>query len=58
MTINIRLANTTKELDSVFLLRHLVFAEQEGLLKTNEEKRFYDKFDAFPSSVQMIAQHL
>ena len=57
MTICMRLAETSEELDSVFLLRHLVFSEQEQLLKGNREKRFYDKFDAFPSSVQMIAQH-
>lgn len=57
MPISMRLAETTTEIDSVFLLRHLVFSEQENILKGNKEKRFYDKFDIFPSTVQLIAQH-
>lgn len=57
MPICMRLASTTEELDSVFRLRHKVFAEQENLLKPRADKRFYDRFDAFPSTVQMIAKH-
>lgn len=57
MPVCMRLADSTDELDSVFRLRHLVFAEQEQLLQGNSEQRLYDRFDAFPSSVQMIAQH-
>ncbi|BDX05140.1 N-acyl amino acid synthase FeeM domain-containing protein [Planctobacterium marinum] len=57
MPICMRLAHSTEELDSVFRLRHLVFVEQEKILQGNSEKRLYDRFDAFPSSVQMLAEH-
>lgn len=56
MPIKMRIAETTQEIDSVYLLRHKVFVEQEDILKPRDEKRLYDKFDSFPSSVQMIAQ--
>lgn len=56
MPVNFCLASSTNEIDSVFKLRHLVFVEQGNILKENPEKRLYDRFDAFPSTVQMIAQ--
>ncbi len=57
MPIRMRIAETTQEIDSVFLLRHTVFVEQEHILKANDDARLYDKFDSFPSTVQLIAQH-
>ena len=56
MPINFCLAKTTEQIDSVFKLRHLVFAEQEKSLRAKTEGRLYDRFDAFPSTVQMMAQ--
>ena len=55
MPICMQLAQTTAEIDSVYRLRHLVFVEQEGLLRANPESRIYDRYDSFPSTVQMIA---
>lgn len=57
MAISLRLATTTAEIDSVFRLRHLVFSEQESFLSSNTEKRIYDRYDTYPSTVQLIAQH-
>lgn len=56
MPVNFGLATSTKDIDSVFRLRHLVFVEQENKLHANREKRIFDRFDAFPSTVQMMAQ--
>lgn len=55
MPIKMRIASTTEEIDSVFLLRHKVFAEQENILEPNRDKRFMDRFDTFPSTVQLVA---
>lgn len=57
MPIRMRIAETTDEIDSVYLLRHKVFVKQESLLKGNKEARLYDRYDSFPSTVQLIAQN-
>lgn len=56
MPVKFGLATSTQDIDSVFRLRHLVFAEQENKLQATEGKRLFDRFDAFPSTVQMMAQ--
>lgn len=57
MPIKIKVADTTDLIDQAFRLRHKVFVEQEGLLQGKEDKRILDRFDAFPSSANLVAMH-
>ncbi|AWB65215.1 hypothetical protein C2869_01590 [Saccharobesus litoralis] len=55
MPVKVQLATTTELIDKVFQLRHQVFVEEEGLLEPTEDKRIMDRYDAYPSTTQMIA---
>src|SRR5215469_4053427 len=51
-TLEIRLAQSASELDSVFRLRHEVLA---NYMTPHADQRIYDRFDAFPVSRNIIA---
>ena len=55
MTARIRIARTTAELDALFVARHKVFVEEQGNLATWPNQRIADRFDAFPSTANIIA---
>jgi hypothetical protein len=55
MSIRIRAAQTAEELDAVYRLRHRVFSEEEGLFAPDPEGRVTDRFDALPSTVNLVA---
>lgn len=55
MTVRIRLARTTDELDQVFALRHRVMVEEEGYMPAQPDGRLSDRFDAYPTTANVIA---
>lgn len=55
MSVRIRLARTADELDQVFRLRHLVYAEEESFMPRRPDRRIYDRFDAYPHTANIIA---
>ena len=54
MPINILIAKTPKLIDEVFKVRHKVFCEESDILKPNKDKRLIDRFDAIPTSQNLI----
>jgi len=54
MPIKIVVAKTPKEIDEVFKIRHKVFVEEENLLSPTKDKRLVDKFDALPTTKNLI----
>ncbi|NOX99627.1 MAG: GNAT family N-acetyltransferase [Verrucomicrobia bacterium] len=50
MSFRIVKVKTSEEIDQVLRLRHRVFAEEEGLLEVNEDRRIFDRYDAYPST--------
>ncbi len=56
MGVFIRIAKTPKELDELFQLRHRVFAEQDMLAPLSSDGRLANRFDAFPSTVNLMAE--
>ena len=55
MTVRIRLARTTDELDQVFALRHRVMVDEEGYMPAQPDGRLFDRFDAYPTTGNVIA---
>lgn len=55
MTIRIRLARTTDELDRIFALRHQVMAEEDAYIPPQPDGRLVDRFDAYPTTANFIA---
>ena len=55
MPIRVKIASTPTELDGLFRARHDVFVEEEGYFKKTPNGRIYDQFDAFPTTVNLIA---
>lgn len=55
MTVRIRRARTTDEIDRVFSLRHQVLAEEEGYIPPQPGGRLTDRFDAYPTTANFIA---
>lgn len=55
MTLRVRVARTTDELDAVFRLRHRVFVEEEGYMPPRPDGRIADRFDAYPTTANIIA---
>jgi N-acyl-L-homoserine lactone synthetase len=53
--VRIRLARTTEELDTLFRRRHEVFVEELQLMRPTPDGRMADRFDAFPTSTNIIA---
>jgi N-acyl-L-homoserine lactone synthetase len=55
MTVRIREARTSAELDAVFRVRHQVFVEEERYMPARDDRRIADRFDAYPSSTNIVA---
>lgn len=56
MTVRIRIAASTVECDAVFRLRHQVFVEEGGYMPARPDQRLFDRFDAYPTTANVIAQ--
>lgn len=57
MSIQIKAAETAEELDQLFRVRHEVYVEEGGYMPPNPDGRIYDRFDAYPSTKNLIALH-
>lgn len=55
MTICIKYAEATDEIDGIFRTRHKVYVEEEGYMAAQPGGRVYDRFDAYPTTVNIIA---
>jgi len=55
MSVRIKIAQTAEEMDQLFNARHEIFVEEEGYFKPNPSGRIFDRFDAFSSTVNIIA---
>ena len=55
MTARIRIARVAAELDALFVTRHKVFVEEQGNLANWPDQHIADRFDAFPSTANIIA---
>jgi N-acyl-L-homoserine lactone synthetase len=55
MTICIKYAQATDEIDGIFRTRHKVYVEEEGYMAAQPDGRVYDRFDAYPTTVNIIA---
>jgi N-acyl-L-homoserine lactone synthetase len=55
MTVRVREARTSAELDAVFRLRHQVFVEEEHYMPARDDRRIADRFDAYPTSTNIVA---
>ena len=55
MTVRVHEARTSAELDDVFRLRHQVFVDEEHYMKLRPDGRIADRFDAYPSSTNIVA---
>jgi len=56
MSLKITIANTPELLDSVFKLRHQVFVEEEKLLRKTPDGRLIDRFDAYPTTSNLMVK--
>src|SRR3954468_20459637 len=54
MSFQIKLARTSAELDQLFQARHRVFVEEMTYLEAEPEGRLSDRFDAFPTTRNLI----
>jgi len=54
MPIKITVAKTPELIDEVFKIRHKVFVEEEGFMKSTPDKRLIDRFDAYPTSTNLV----
>ena len=54
MAFKIKIADTTALIDKVFRLRHQVFVEEEKSLEKTAEGRIVDRFDAYPTTSNLI----
>lgn len=55
MTVRIRIARTAAERDALFRVRHRVYVEQGGYMPPRPDRRIYDRFDAFPTTTNLVA---
>ncbi len=55
MRFRVTIARSPAELDAVFRGRHDVYAVEEGYLPRNPSGRIFDRFDALPSTTNLIA---
>ena len=56
MSVRIKIAETPEEMENLFRARHTIFVEEEKYFEPRPEGQIYDQFDAFPSTVNLIAQ--
>ncbi|HEU5101602.1 MAG TPA: GNAT family N-acyltransferase [Roseiflexaceae bacterium] len=55
MAICIKYTETTDEVDGIFRTRHKVYVEETGSMAPRPDCRIYDRFDAYPTTVNIIA---
>lgn len=55
--IVIRIAESAEDIDRLFQARHHVFAEVDGYVPLRADKRLCDRFDAYPTNRNLIAEH-
>lgn len=55
MGVRLKIAATTGELDAIFRVRHRVFVEEEGYFEPRPDGRIADRFDAYPTSANLVA---
>lgn len=55
--IVIRFAESAEDIDRLFKARHHVFAEVDGYIPIRTDKRLCDRFDAYPTNRNLIAEH-
>lgn len=55
MSVRIRLATSPTDLDQLFKVRHRVFIEKEGFFPATSDGRLVDRFDAFPTTANIVA---
>ena len=55
--VRIKIASAAAELDELFQVRHRVFVEQMGYFPPAEDGRLLDRFDAFPTTANIVALH-
>ncbi len=55
MPTRIKIATTTRELDGLFRSRHRALVEELGSELPQQDLRLLDRFDAFPSTVQVAS---
>jgi N-acyl-L-homoserine lactone synthetase len=55
--ILIRVAETAEDIDRLFRARHRIFAEVDGYLPCRPDGRLCDRFDAYPTNRNLIAEH-
>jgi len=56
MAVTITLAKSPEDIDAIFKLRHKVFHEEENLLAENPTGRLMDRFDAFPTTSNLVVK--
>jgi N-acyl-L-homoserine lactone synthetase len=52
--IRVKIADTAREVDALFELRHRVFVD-EGYMTPTRDGRIYDRFDAYPGTANIVA---
>jgi hypothetical protein len=57
MGVRIKIAAAAAELDQLFQVRHRVFVEQMGHFPPAPDGRLLDRFDAFPTTANIVALH-
>jgi hypothetical protein len=55
--IVIRVAESAEDIDRLFRARHHVFAEVDGYVPIRSDCRLSDRFDAYPTNRNLIAEH-
>ena len=55
MPIKLTIAETVEQMDAVYKLRHQVFCEESDKFSQTKDARFFDRFDAYPTSANVIA---
>jgi N-acyl-L-homoserine lactone synthetase len=54
MSVRLKIAATTGEIDAVFRVRHRVFVEEEGYFQPRHDGRIADRFDSYPTTVNLV----
>lgn len=55
MSIQVKIAETSTEIDQLFQLRHRVFCEERRYMRPTPDGRLYDRFDSLPGVANVIA---
>jgi len=55
MSVRVRIATTSAELDALLRLRHRVYVDEEGYFQQQRDGRIVDRFDAYPTTAHITA---